>query len=115
MSADNLIRAVGEVITATKNDGTYDDWMRDSMESSVIEDKLLADTLKILVAAKAVFLTTNYDLLLEKAGDLKTLSYSEPDAVFEMLKRNQNHSVVHIHGVYDYKNKKDDIIADEEQ
>ena len=63
MSADNLIRAVGEVITATKNDGTYDDWMRDSMESSVIEDKLLADTLKILVAAKAVFLTTNYDLL----------------------------------------------------
>ena len=115
MSADNLIRAVGEVITATKNDGTYDDWMRDSMESSVIEDKLLADTLKILVAAKAVFLTTNYDLLLEKAADLKTLSYSEPDAVFEMLKRNQNHSVVHIHGVYDYKNKKDDIIADEEQ
>ena len=114
-SADNLISAVGKVINATKSSHSYDDWMRGSLGSGNIEDDYLAGVLKVLAASKAVFLTTNYDLLLEQATGLNTLSYSEPEAVFEMLRRNQNHSVVHIHGVYDFENGKDNIIADEEQ
>ena len=65
------------------------------MESGNIEDDFLAGVLKVLAASKTVFLTTNYDLLLEQATGLNTLSYSEPDAVFEMLRRNKNHHNSH--------------------
>ncbi len=94
-SAENLIRVVGEVISATKSSHSYDDWMRGSLKSGNIEDDFLAGVLKVLAASKTVFLTTNYDLLLEQATGLNTLSYSEPDAVFEMLRRNKNHHNSH--------------------
>ncbi|MBQ3417875.1 MAG: SIR2 family protein [Ruminococcus sp.] len=114
-SAENMIRMVGQVISETKRSKTYDAWMKQSLETNDVEDVLLSKTLKLLVAAKAVFLTTNYDLLLEQAADLQTLSYAEPDECFRMLEQNQNNAVIHIHGVYDSENNIDSIIADEDQ
>lgn len=114
-SADNLIRMVGQVIKETKRSQTYETWMERSLESNEVADTSLAKTLKLLIAAKAIFLTTNYDLLLEQAADLQTLSYTQPDECFCMLDRNRNHSVIHIHGVYDSANHIDSIVADEDQ
>lgn len=115
MSADNLIRMVGLVIRETKRSHTYDAWMKKSLETYDVADTLLPKTLKQLIASKAVFLTTNYDLLLEQAADLRTLSYTEPDECFRMLDHNRNDAVIHIHGVYDSENHIDSIVADEDQ
>lgn len=71
-STDNLIRVVGEVIKSTKADGTYQTWMRDSIEGASVSNHSLATTLKKLLITQDVFATTNYDLLLEQATGLAT-------------------------------------------
>ena len=114
-STDNLVRVVGKVLTATKADGTYDTWMKESFESVPVTNHDLAETLKKLLITQDVFATTNYDLLLEYATGLSTLSYSEPEKAFLMLDRKKSESVLHIHGLYNSENGIDNIIADEVQ
>ena len=45
-STDNLVKVVGEVIKATKDEGVYEDWMCESIESAHVENFQLAETLK---------------------------------------------------------------------
>lgn len=110
-----LVKAAGTVLAATKADGTYQMWMKNSFESAPITNHALADTLKKLLVTQDVFATTNYDLMLERATGLSTLSYEEPDKAFPMLDRKKSDSVLHIHGVYDSFRGIDNIIADESQ
>lgn len=114
-STDNLVRVVGEVIRATKAEGVYDDWMRNSIESAHVENITLAETLKKLLITQDVFATTNYDLLLEEATGLKAISYLEPDKAFEMVDKRISTAVIHLHGVYDSVKGIDSIVADEIQ
>lgn len=114
-STENLVRVVGEVIRATKDEGVYDDWMRNSIESAHVENFTLAETLKKLLTTQDVFATTNYDLLLEEATGLKAISYLEPDKAFEMVDKRMSNAVIHLHGVYDSGNGTDSIVADELQ
>lgn len=114
-STDNLIRVVGEVIKSTKADGTYQTWMRDSIEGASVSNHSLATTLKKLLITQDVFATTNYDLLLEQATGLATLSYEESEKAFTMLDHRKSDSVLHIHGVYDSANGLDNIVADKKQ
>lgn len=114
-SADNLIRVVGKVIEAAKIDNTYSDWMHVSFEIFRIRDISLMQTLKKLTGSNDVFITTNYDLLLEQATGLKPLSYEQPKETFEMLKSGRTDSVIHIHGIYDSAHHIDNIVADKEQ
>lgn len=114
-SADNLITVVGKVIKSAKADGTYSAWMHQSFETAEITNTALAQTLRKLTLNNDVFVTTNYDLLLERAAGLKSISYEQPDAAFEMLKSGQSDSVLHIHGIYDLVHNIDNIVADQEQ
>ena len=114
-TASGLVKTAGTVLAATKADGTYQTWMKNSFESAQITNHALADTLKKLLVTQDVFATTNYDLLLERATGLSTLSYKEPDKAFLMLDRKKSDSVLHIHGVYDSFHGTDNIIADESQ
>ena len=114
-SAENLIRVVGQVIKSTKADGTYHTWMQESIESASVSNHALAATLKKMLITQEVFVTTNYDLLLEQATGLQTLSYEEPDKAFAMLDGRRSDSVLHIHGVYDSVHGLDSIVADQEQ
>lgn len=114
-STDNLIRIAGEVIKAAKADGTYHDWMKASYESASVSNMSLAETLKKLLIPQDVFATTNYDMLLEKATGLSTLTYEEPDKAFGMLDRKRSESVLHIHGAYDSSRGLDNIVADSKQ
>lgn len=114
-STDNMIDIVGKILTATKADGTYHDWMKQSFETNPITNTSLAQTLKKLLLTQDVFATTNYDLLLEQATGLGTLSYEEPDVAFAMLDRHISSHVMHIHGVYDSVRKLDNIVADQAQ
>lgn len=114
-SADELIVAAGRVLDETKKDGTYAKWMHTSFETAEITDARLADTLRKLTIFNDVFATTNYDLLLERATGLGTLSYEEPDKAFEMIASGQSDSVLHIHGIYDSVHGIDNIIATRNQ
>lgn len=114
-SAANMIDIVGKVLTATKADGTYAVWMNTAFESNSITNFPLSGTLKKLLITQDVIATTNYDLLLEQATGLSTLSYEEPDVAFSMLDRHISTHVLHIHGVYDSVNGRDNIVADEAQ
>lgn len=114
-STDNMIKVVGDVLRAAKSDDVYDTWMKDSFETHPISNQLLAETLKKLLLTQDVFVTTNYDRLLELATGLTSLSYAEPDAAFSMLDHKVSKSVLHIHGIYDSARGLDNIIADEDQ
>lgn len=114
-SADNMIKVVGDVLKAAKSDDIYDTWMKESFEVHNISNLSLAETLKKLLLTQDVFVTTNYDRLLEKATGLTSLSYAEPDDAFAMLDHRVSRSVLHIHGIYDSARGIDNIIADEEQ
>ena len=114
-ATDNLIRVVGEVMKQTKAEGTYHTWMQTSFEKASVTNGDLAETLRKLLLTQDVFATTNYDLLLEKATGLKTISYEEPQEAFAMLDRRKSEAVLHLHGVYDSANGNDSIVADQAQ
>lgn len=114
-STDNLIKIVGEVLKTTKSEGSYHNWMQESFETVGISNKSLADTLKKLLITQDILATTNYDLLLEQAIGLQTISYEEPDRAFAMIDRRKSDSVLHLHGVYDSVHGIDNIVADQMQ
>lgn len=111
-TTENMIEIAGQVLSATKADGTYADWMHTSFETNPLTNTALAATLKKLLLTQDVFATTNYDLLLEQATGLPTLSYEEPDQAFRMLDQKKSTHVLHIHGVYDSARGVDNIVAD---
>lgn len=114
-STGNLISVVGKVLSATKADGTYQNWMHESFEMKPVTNHSLSSTLKKLLITQDVFATTNYDLLLEQATGLSTLSYEDPDKAFYMLERKKSEAVLHIHGLYDSTHGVDNIVADQVQ
>lgn len=114
-STTNLISIVGKVLKTTKREGTYHSWMQASFESASVTNVSLASTLKKLLITQDVFATTNYDLLLEQATGLETITYEEPDKAFAMLDRRKSDAVLHLHGVYDSVHNLDNIVADQAQ
>ena len=114
-SAENLIKIVGEVLNITKREGTYKKWMQESFETAKVTNKDLVKTLKKMLILPDIFITTNYDLLLEQATGLETISYKEPDQAFEMINKKRNNAILHIHGVFDSSKDIDNIVADQEQ
>lgn len=114
-STDNMIHVVGLLLKAAKDEGTYHSWMKTSFETNPVSNHPLAETLKKLLLPQDVFATTNYDLLLEQATGLGTLSYEDPDKAFPMLDQKRSSHVLHIHGVYDSVKKIDNIVADQAQ
>lgn len=114
-STDNLVAVVGKVISATKADGAYRDWMQESFETQSVTNLSLGDILKKLLIPQDVFVTTNYDLMLEEATGLSALTYEEPDKAFAMIDRKKSEAVLHIHGVYDSGRGIDNIVADKTQ
>lgn len=114
-STDNMIFVVGEVIRQAKDDGVYDDWMKNSFEKNQIANEELVRTLKKITAINDVIATTNYDLLLENATGLRSVSYEQPDQAFFMLDQKRADTVIHIHGIYDSNHNIDSIIASKSQ
>jgi len=114
-SADHLIGVVGKVLKATKSDGTYSAWMQQSFETAEITNTALVETLQKLTISHDVFATTNYDLLLERAVGLKSVSYEQPNEAFDMLRSGLSDAVLHIHGIYDSVHQIDNIVADRDQ
>lgn len=114
-STTNMIDIVSKVLAITKEEGTYDAWMKATFETNPIIDHELARTLKKMLVIQDVFATTNYDQLLEQATGLGAMTYEEPDLAFSMLDRHLSTHVLHIHGLYDSSCKRDNIIADKEQ
>lgn len=114
-TADNMVRIVGEVLRTLKSEGSYTAWMDAAFGSAEIANSAAGETLKKLQRTQCVFATTNYDRLLEAATGLAPLSYDEPAAAFEMLEKNISTHILHIHGLYDTENGKDNIIADAAQ
>ena len=114
-SADSMIEVVGKVLSAIKADGSYSAWMQQSFETAGITNPSLAEILRKLTIFNDVFATTNYDLLLEQATGLYSLSYEQPDKAFAMLQSGQSDAVLHIHGIYDSVHGIDNIVADKEQ
>jgi len=114
-SAENMINVAGRVIDQAKAEGFYAKWMHSSFETAQITNEQLADTLRTIARTGDVFVTTNYDLLLERATGLNYLSYAQPDAAFAMLDERKSEAVIHIHGIYDSVHDVDNIVADNDQ
>lgn len=114
-STENLIDVVGKVIKRTKADGTYDEWMHGGFESAKIKNDELVKTLRILNLPQDIFITTNYDLLLEEATGMDTYTKDDAGLIFQMIEHGICSSVVHIHGAYSSKKHIDNIVATKEQ
>lgn len=114
-SAENMIQVVGRLLKSAKAEGSYHEWMREAFETNGITDTALAETIRKMRVRQDVLVTTNYDLLLEKASGMQTVTYEEPDQIFAMLDQGRSTQVIHIHGAYDSASGLDNIIADEEQ
>lgn len=114
-STANMVSMVGKVIDAAKRDDTYNNWMQSSFETNRINNPVLVKTLRKLVLSQVVFATTNYDLLLENATGLESVSYEDPATAFDMLDKHLSTHILHIHGIYDSRRGVDSIIADETQ
>ena len=114
-SAASLIAIAGEVITKTKAAGTYDSWMKASIESMSVTNRSLAQTLTLTGLTRDIITTTNYDTLLESAIGLHSLTYEQPDLAFEMIDKGRADSVLHLHGMYSSAAGVDNIIASQEQ
>ena len=114
-STNNLISVVGEVLKATRSEGSYREWMQKTFEIGKVTNRELADTLKKILITQDILATTNYDLLLEQATGLKTISYEEPDLAFTMIDKRKSDCILHLHGVYDSVRGIDNIVADQIQ
>lgn len=114
-STENMVQVVGDVLNQAKLDGTYHYWMKTSFESNEVENKKLVKTLQKLLITQDVFATTNYDLLLEQATGLNTVTYEQPEVIFPMLDSKISKYILHLHGAYDSENNIDNIIANQEQ
>lgn len=114
-STENMIGIAGKVISATKTDGTYNSWMRESFETNPVTNEALSHTLKKLLFTQDVFATTNYDRLLEEATGLGMLTYEDPEEAYSMLDQHISTHILHIHGAFDSARGIDNIIADEDQ
>lgn len=107
----------GVIDALKKTPGLYDAWMHEAFETAAVENPALAATLKKLLILPDVFVTTNYDGLLEQATGAGAVSYLHPEIVFSMLEAGRNDRVVHIHGRYSTHegNAEDSIIATDTQ
>lgn len=114
-STNNLIDVVGQVIDQTKADGTYDQWMQGGFESAKINNDYLVKALQLLNLPQDVFITTNYDSLLEDATGMEIYTKDDAGQVFRMIQSGICSSVVHIHGAYSSKRHIDNIVATKEQ
>lgn len=114
-STENLIDVVGKVIEHTKRDGTYDEWMKSGFESCGISNMEFADTLRLLNLPQDIFITTNYDALLESATGMDTFTQDDAGDIFQMIRSGASSSVVHIHGAYNSSKNIDNIVATSEQ
>lgn len=114
-STDNMIKIVGEVLPIIRKEGSYFKWMQDSFETNHVTDYDLAKTIRKLFILNDVIATTNYDRLIEEAADVGSLTYEQPDLVFELLKYKKMKSVLHLHGMFDSSKGIDNIIASKEQ
>lgn len=117
-SADILTAVLEGVIEALKKiPGLYELWMHRAFETAAVENPMLAATLKKLLTFPDVFVTTNYDGLLEQATGASAVSYLHPEIVYPMLQEGRNDYVVHIHGRYSTRggDTEDSIIATDTQ
>lgn len=117
-SADLLTSVLDGVIsTLKKTPGLYEAWMHGAFETATVENHALAMTLKKLLTFSDIFVTTNYDALLERATGTTAVSYLYPEIVYPMLQNGQNNYVVHIHGRYSTQegDTEDSIIATDTQ
>lgn len=107
----------GVIDALKKTPGLYDAWMHEAFETAAVENPALAATLKKLLILPDVFVTTNYDGLLEQATGAGAVSYLHPEIVFPMLEAGRNDRVVHIHGRYSTHegDTEDSIIATDTQ
>lgn len=117
-SADILTIVLEGVIDALKKiPDLYESWMHRAFETAAVEKPMLAATLQKLLTFPDVFVTTNYDGLLEQATGAGAASYLHPEIVYLMLQEGRNDYVVHIHGRYSTHegDTEDSIIATDTQ
>jgi NAD-dependent SIR2 family protein deacetylase len=114
-SAEEMIAAAGFLLGKLKNASTYDEFMRQEMLSIHPENKEDISALRLMNRAGDFFATTNYDTSIEQVIGIGTATYSEPDKVLAILKRQTDRKVIHLHGAYIPSRGIDDIIADDAQ
>lgn len=110
-----LIRAAGYVLSKTKVNGTYNDYMNATVGSLTVKDNSLADSFRSINRVGDFIATTNYDLLLERATGLGSFSYTQPGDILSSLQGDKEREIIHIHGLYDFSRGVDEIIADSDQ
>lgn len=110
-----LINAAGYVIDKTKENGTYNDYMNETVGSLSVKDDCLASSFQSINRAGDFIATTNYDLLIEKATGLDNFSFTQPGNILASLKGDVERKIIHLHGLYDFNRGVDEIIADSGQ
>ena len=109
VTADELVVVAEEVISRSREKGTYSHWMNSFLMDRAIVNEAMGRSLRIMSDTGCHMLTTNYDSLIESATGRTSLSYMDRDSTFGEMRKCQSDKVIHIHGMYrkDY----DDIVA----
>lgn len=114
-SASELISAAGFLLKELKVSGRYADFMKNEIVSIIPVNDTDISALRLINRVGDLIATTNYDTSIEKAVNIGTVTYSQPDEVLQVLKGASDRKVIHLHGAYIPSRGIDDIIADETQ
>lgn len=114
-SAEELIKAATFLLDKLKASGSYDTFMNSTVGSLHAREDNFIDALRKIWRAGDLISTTNYDLTIEESVNAKAVSYTSPGEILPIIKGDDENKVIHLHGVYDRLNGKDDIVADSHQ
>lgn len=114
-STNELIAAASHLLKHLKADGTYEDFMDETIGALHPLDPVMIDAFRKICRAGDLTATTNYDLLLEEAAGIGYVSYKKPGEILPVINGTSPNRVIHLHGVYDRAAAVDSIIADDEQ
>ena len=113
-TTDELINAITFLLEKLKYKGSYKSFMKNTVGSIHPLNDTFKEALRKICRAGDLISTTNYDLAIEEAIDVASISYSSPAEILSVI-RGKDNKVIHLHGVYDCLHGKDDIIADDPQ
>ena len=114
-SAEELIKAATFLLEKLKATGLYNDFMNSTVGSLHPTENNFIDALRKIWRVGDLITTTNYDLAIEESVEAKAVSYTSPGEILPIINGDDENRVIHLHGVYDRLNGKDDIVADSYQ
>lgn len=114
-TTNSLIDAADIMLEELKNCNKYNDFMLSTVGSVKAISHELKEAVKLIAHAGDLITTTNYDLSIEDATGLESITYNSSSKILNIIKNKTKNKIIHLHGAYCPDLNIDDIIANSNQ